>query len=97
MKKLQEQVKEKLLKESNKIYRNRSKKNEFIAQWMHQEYPTLLGQISLSTLTDIVLEIVSVDRNWRLALSNNPELRGSDYGEKKKREKEAIQRLYPDR
>lgn len=73
-----EQVKAKLIKHPE--YRERRKKAEFVARWLHNKYPSLLGDIEkLKTIEDMVDEVINVERLWRKVLQDNVELRGNDY------------------
>lgn len=79
--KLEDQVKQKLIEKPE--YRERRKKVEFMARWLHHKYPYLLGDIQkLKTIEDMVDELISIETYWRKILRENPELRGSDYGTK---------------
>lgn len=79
--KLEDQVKSKLVQHPQ--YRERHKKVEFMARWLHNKYPTILGSVEkLKTIEDMVDEVISVERYWRKVLQENPELRGSDYQDK---------------
>ena len=47
------------------------------------------GMLSKGQLKDIVQEYASMDRAWRQALEQDPNLRGKDYGDKAKLEQTA--------
>lgn len=44
-------------------------------------------------MADIVGEILSLDRKWRAILEKNPDLRGSDYGQKEELVEKKLQEL----
>lgn len=69
---------EKLLKEYPTA-RERSNKNKAIAFLLQRKYRI---DLPASTLTDLVAECHTLDRQWRKLLQDNPSLRGSDYDQK---------------
>lgn len=46
------------------------------------------GMVSKEFVTEVMQEYASMDRYWRLALKDNPELRGKDYDDKRALEQE---------
>lgn len=67
--------------------RERANKNKVISKFIWDKYgkKSSSGQeftITTFTFTDIVGEVLSLDRKWRLILKNNPELRGKYYLDK---------------
>jgi hypothetical protein len=69
----------------NKKARERFFKNRTVAYIMQQKYPSL-KDIPLDKLEGFVKDINTLDREWRLILKDNKELRGLDYDTKKKYE-----------
>lgn len=61
--------------------RERKNKNRAIGNLVFKKYG-LETDIDKLLLSDVIGEILSLDRKWRKILEENPELRGSDYGEK---------------
>ena len=59
--------------------RERKNKNRAIGNMIQMKY---LVDIEKAKLADIVGEVLTLDRAWRKALEENPDLRGSDYKEK---------------
>ena len=59
--------------------RERSNKNRAIGNLMIKQYNLTIDKAQMA---DMVGEILSQDRKWRKILEENPELRGSDYGDK---------------
>ena len=51
------------------------------------------GMLSKEFVNEVMKEYASMDRAWRQALEHDPNLRGSDYGDKEKLEQEAELRL----
>lgn len=51
------------------------------------------GVLSKDFVTEAMKEYASMDRAWRQALEQDPNLRGKDYGDKEKLEQEAEIRL----
>lgn len=87
-----DEVKAKLIKYPE--YRERRKKAEFVARWLHNKYPTLLGNVEkIKTIEDMVDEVINVERYWRKVLQEHPELRGKDYQSKRVVEEEKMLEL----
>ena len=66
-------------------FRLRANKNSGIAYLLSKEHPSL-ENVPPKVLTDIVYEVLYADRIWRRYLADNPEYRGSDYGQKRELE-----------
>lgn len=60
--------------------RERKNKNKVVAKLVWEHYGMDMG-VGKGKMADIVGDILNLDRKWRLILKENPELRGSDYGE----------------
>lgn len=60
--------------------RERKNKNRAIANVIIEKLS--LHEISKDKITDMVGEILSLDRKWRKILEENEDLRGTDYKEK---------------
>jgi hypothetical protein len=60
--------------------RERKNKNRAIGNVILEKYHT--GQYSKEVMADIVGEVLTLDRQWRKILEENPDLRGADYDEK---------------
>lgn len=67
--------------EIDRLFRERSKKDQGIVSLLRERYPALNG-VSVETLVACVQEYASMDRCWRKALEDHEELRGSDYDQK---------------
>lgn len=63
------------------LFRERKKKDAGIANLLVKRYP-ILAHIARPTIIAMVQDYATMDRAWRQALHNNPELRGTDYDEK---------------
>ena len=61
--------------------RERSNKNRAIGNLLIENY---FLKIDKATMQEIVGEVLSLDRQWRKLLEENPELRGKDYDDKDK-------------
>jgi len=59
--------------------RERSNKNRAIGNLISKQYGL---EIDKNKMADMVGEILSADRAWRLILQNEPSLRGQDYNQK---------------
>lgn len=68
--------------------RERKFKNRAIARVLQGQF-TALVDISIETLTEAVGESLTLDRQWRKLLADNPDLRGKDYDEKTELEQKA--------
>lgn len=78
--------------------RERKNKNKVISKmvWDRYTYCTEVAgtnTISKKHISDMVGEILNLDRKWRLILKENPELRGTDYGDKEMLEVEKQREL----
>lgn len=71
----------------NKKARERFFKNRTIAFVMQQKYANL-KDIPLDRLQDYIKDILTLDRQFRKILEENPDLRGKDYEYKKIAEQE---------
>jgi hypothetical protein len=65
--------------EQQPLARERKNKNRCLANLIIKEYNI---EIDKGKLTDIVGEILNMDRAWRKVLEENENLRGQDYKEK---------------
>ena len=65
--------------ESNPVFRERRNKNRMIAGILKSQFGL---QDSLNTVEAVAVEASSLDRAWRKALQDRPELRGDDYQSK---------------
>ena len=77
----------KQLLETQPKARERSNKNRAIAHVILKKYNI---EIDKGMLSDIVGEVLTLDRQWRKLLEDNPELRGLDYGEGKRLAQEKV-------
>lgn len=79
--------------------RERKNKNRAIGNLVFKQYfhfPGEVPEIGLkikNAMPDIVAEILSMDRQWRKILEENPDLRGTDYGHKDELEVEKQRQL----
>lgn len=64
---------------SDARFRERKCKNKGIANLISKKYGI---EIPKDKRDDFIADILNADRNWRKALEENPELRGSDYAQK---------------
>lgn len=62
--------------------RERKNKNRAIGNLLKSKYHSNLMDIEQSRMADIVSEVLTLDRQWRKILEENPDLRGTDYKEK---------------
>lgn len=66
--------------------RERKNKNRAIGNLILEKYKlndiAYINVMSKEQASDMVGEILSLDRKWRKILEENPELRGTDYGDK---------------
>jgi len=62
--------------------RERKNKNRAIGNVLKNKYYNNLMGIEQARLADIVSEVLTLDRQWRKILEENPDLRGTDYKEK---------------
>ncbi len=74
-------------------FRERSRKDKGIVSLLIRKYKNVElamkeGFMTRQDLIDLVQDYSSMDRAWRQALEQNPELRGSDYQEKERLEQE---------
>lgn len=74
-------------------YKNRAIGNVILEKYSSQ-FP-LYGDTKedKAKMADIVGEILSLDRKWRAILEKNPDLRGSDYGQKEELVEKKLQEL----
>lgn len=79
----------KQLLETEPKARERKNKNRAIGRIIEKMFPALTDAISIETVMEIVAETLTLDRQWRKLLADNPELRGSDYGDKDELEQKA--------
>lgn len=70
--------------------RERKNKNRYIAIKLERKYHTGL---STEALVNIIIDSSSMDRAWRKVLQDNPELRGTDYGDKDELEEKKVLEL----
>ena len=82
--------------------RERKNKNRAIGNLIIKIYPTLfegdpethrLLPVNKDKMSDMVGEILSLDRKWRKILEDNPDLRGTDYADKTILEQEKMLEL----
>lgn len=66
--------------------RERANKNRAIGNLLLEKYHT--GQFSKEVMSNLVGEVLSLDRKWRKILEENPDLRGTDYKDKDRLEQE---------
>lgn len=67
--------------------RERKNKNRAIGNITIKKYQLDKNMfVDKEQMADMVGEILSMDRQWRKILEENPELRGTDYGDKDKLE-----------
>jgi hypothetical protein len=76
------------LVKTNRKARERLYKNRTVAYVMKQKHPQL-KDIPLDTLQKYCKEICKLDRQWRMMLMRNKDLRGLDYDCKKIHEQKA--------
>lgn len=62
--------------------RERKNKNRAIGNLVRENYGLNDKHLSKDRVADMVGEILSMDRQWRKILEENPDLRGTDYGDK---------------
>lgn len=62
--------------------RERKNKNRAIGNVLKNKYYNNLMGIEQARMADIVSEVLTLDRQWRKILEENPDLRGTDYKEK---------------
>lgn len=67
--------------------RERSNKNRALGNLIAKNYNL---EIDKSKMADIVGEILTLDREWRKILEDNPILRGTDYKDKTRLEQEKM-------
>lgn len=74
--------------------RERKNKNQAIGNILMKKYSVDydLGvfNVTKSELADIVGEVLTLDRQWRKILEENPNLRGTDYKDKSRLEEEKL-------
>lgn len=80
-----------LLREQPKA-RERKSKNRAIAHILQKRYQQL-AQVDKGVLADAIGEIHSLDRSWRKVTEDHEHLRGSDYDDKPRLEKEVQESL----
>ncbi len=70
--------------------RERKNKNRAIGNIITKKYLSNINpdRIEKGAIEDMVGEILSMDRQWRKILEENPDLRGSDYKDKDRLEEE---------
>ncbi len=69
-------------------FRERKNKNKYIGALVLREHGIEMTHETKSKIGDIVGDILSADRAYRMVLEENPELRGSDYEDKNKLEQQ---------
>lgn len=74
---------------SHPQFRERSSKNKWVGGIVLKKYGVELTPKMKDQLGDIVGDILGADRMWRKHTAENPDLRGSDYGDKQVLEEEA--------
>jgi len=72
------------------LARERKNKGRAIGNLLIETYDLALSKESMEIL---VRDILSLDRSWRKILEDNPELRGSDYGDKDLLEAKKLEEL----
>lgn len=70
--------------EKSKSARERKNKNKFLAWLIYNKFQLWQEPITEEKLEDIIIKASDYDRHWSKVLEENPELRGSDYGDKQK-------------
>lgn len=70
--------------------RERRQKDRALANVLLSNHPSL-KDVSKEVLTGIVSEVLYLDRQWRLILSERNDLRGSDYDGKGFKEKKQLE------
>ena len=70
--------------------RERKNKNRALANLLIKSYNLEIDKLKMA---DIVGEILTLDRQWRKLLEENPSLRGEDYSEKTTLEQEKMLQL----
>ena len=75
--------KEKNYLENEIRFRERKNKNRGIINLLREKYP-IFNSFSKEQLIDFILDFTTCDRHWRKILFEEPNLRGTDYDEKKK-------------
>lgn len=74
------------------LARERKNKNRAIGNLCRDKYfPN--SDLNKDRMEDMVGEILSLDRKWRKILEENPDLRGTDYGDKDELEVEKQREL----
>ncbi len=68
--------------EKEPMARERKNKNKVIAKIMYDQYGLEYNPLTKPKLSDMVGEILLVDRYWRKVLEENSNLRGTDYNDK---------------
>lgn len=63
------------------LARLRKNKDRACVNLLLNDYPSLIG-IPKDVLTRFVQDYNSLDRLWRLIMTEHPELQGADYGDK---------------
>lgn len=91
MKKLKDEII--LTLQVNNWFRERKNKDRGMVRLLMNRYPGLRmvierGVITEDNIVEIVRDYASMDRMWRQATEQNPELRGTDYETKVKMEKQ---------
>lgn len=61
--------------------RERKNKNHYIANKIKRKHK--LDNARVELLTEMVADVLLLDRGWRYVLQHDPKLRGQDYGDKK--------------
>lgn len=81
----------KTLLENQPQARERKWKNRAIARVVEDKWPaiTCAALFPIEVVSEIVAEILTLDRQWRKILADNPDLRGKDYGDKEELEQKA--------
>ena len=84
--------------ENDKDFRERRNKNAGIAKILMARYPGLMyavqdGRLSNDAIVAALQDYASMDRAWRKALEERPDLRGTDYDDKDRLEAETMEEL----
>lgn len=90
---LHEKVLQFLIKDER--FRERKNKNKGICILLAEIHPQIIlpVRITLDVMAEVVKDYATMDRHWRQILEEKKELRGSDYDEKEKLEKNKKEEL----
>lgn len=76
--------------EDNTSFRERRNKNKGIAELVAKKYGIYIPE---DQKADFVTDIMNADRYWRMELSENPAVRGSDWKTKDEMEQKKVMEL----